>query len=331
MTNAGAGAGAQMNENEERRVMQSQENPPDLEQLYLTYRSYAFSVAYRMLGSVTDAEDIVQDWFTEMYGRSLWGVKNVKAYIAKSITNRCLNLMQSASRRRETYVGEWLPEPLPDAYGAQYDGPYEAAEQADTLSYAYLVMLERLTATERTVFLLREVFEYEYELIAEIVGKSEVSCRKILSRAKQNLGPGTSYPALTIASPDSRAALMSRFAAAIQHYDIGEMVNLLTQDTVLVSDGGGRVRAAINPIISRERVVALLTSQRAFRKLRIWKLSQMEMNGGLSLIYHEENTVRAMITVELTPQGDRIQRVFIVVNPDKLGHIRADMGEELTV
>ncbi|RUT33792.1 sigma-70 family RNA polymerase sigma factor [Paenibacillus zeisoli] len=317
--------------NEDQRVMQSQENPPDLEQLYLTYRPYAFSVAYRMLGSVTDAEDIVQDWFTEMHGRSLSGIHNVKAYVAKSITNRCLNLMQSASRRRETYVGEWLPEPLPDAYVAQVDGPYEAAEQADTLSYAYLVMLERLTATERTVFLLREVFEYDYGLIAEVVGKSEASCRKILSRVKQNLGSKASLPPITIASPDSRAALMSRFAAAIQHYDIGEMVSLLTQDAVLVSDGGGRARAAINPIISRERVVALLTSQRAFKKLRIWDIRLMEMNGGLSLVYLEENTARAVITLELSPEDNLIQQVLIVVNPDKLGHIRAEMGKELTV
>ncbi|MNK70192.1 ECF RNA polymerase sigma factor SigJ [compost metagenome] len=331
MTNAGTGVGAHRNKNEDRRVLESQENPPDLEQLYRTFRPYAFTVAYRMLGSVTDAEDIVQDWFSEMHGRSLSGIQNVKAYMAKSITNRCLNLMQSASRRRETYVGEWLPEPLPDAYSVRHDEPYEAAERADTLSYAYLVMLERLTAAERTVFLLREVFEYDYELIAEVVGKSEAGCRKILSRARQKLGPGASNPAITIASPDSRAALMSRFAAAIQQYDVGEMVALLTQDAVLVSDGGGRVRSAINPIISRERVVALLTSQRAFRKLRIWNMSQMEMNGGLSLVFHEENTVRAVITLELTPEGDQIQRVFIVVNPDKLGHIRAEMGGELTV
>ncbi|USB33066.1 sigma-70 family RNA polymerase sigma factor [Paenibacillus sp. YPG26] len=329
MTNRGADAVnfAHMSGNEGRRVPELVESPPDLEQLYRTYRRYALTVAYRMLGSITDAEDIVQDWFSEMHGRPLSGIRDVKAYIAKSITNRCLNLMQSASRRRETYVGEWLPEPLPDTYGVQVDGPYEAAERADNLSYALLVMLERLTPAERAVFLLREVFEYEYELIAEAVGKSEAACRKILSRAKQNLSPEASCPVPPATSPGSRATLMNRFAAAIQHYDIGEMLTLLTQDAVLITDGGGRVRSAINPIISRERVVALLSSQRAFKKLRIWDIRQVTMNGELCLIYHAEHTVKAVITAQLSPEGDRIQRVFIVLNPDKLGHIYCGDGQ----
>lgn len=296
---------------------------PDLEQLYRTYRPYAFMVAYRMLGSVTDAEDIVQEWFAEIYSKPLTGIENWRAYLAKSITNRCLNLMNSAPRRRENYVGEWLPEPLPVSYTAFANSPYEAVEQADTLSYAYLVMLEKLTAVERAVLVLREMFEYGYDVIAEIMNKSEASCRKILSRAKQRLdGVRSSLEGYRPSAVGVSTEIMSRFVNAVLHYDVGAMMELLAQDAVLVSDGGGRVRAAINPIISRERVVALITSQRAFRKLRIWEMCLMDTYTGQSLVYYEEGTARAVITLEPTSDGERIQRVYIVVNPDKLAHIR---------
>ncbi|GIP22059.1 sigma-70 family RNA polymerase sigma factor [Paenibacillus sp. J22TS3] len=299
----------------------------DLEQLYRSYRPYAFMVAYRLLGSVSDAEDVVQDWFTEMHGRPLSTVENWKAYTARSITNRCLNLMKSARRRREGYVGEWLPEPLPHSYWtpALMDGPYEAAEQADTLSYAYLVMLEKLSAAERVVFVLREMFEYDYGTISDILGKSEVSCRKIFSRARQRLaGESATNLDYDVASgtPSHKLKLMNRFVEAVQHYDAPALMELLTDDAVLISDGGGKVRSAINPIISRKRVLALLTSRRAFRKLREWDIRNMDMHDGQSLVYYDElGQAKVVITLELAPDGERIQQVFIIMNPDKLRYL----------
>lgn len=294
------------------------DNP--VEELYASYRAIAFSIAYRMLGAVSDAEDVVQDVFADMAGRDLSEVRNRKAYIAKWVTNRCLNILQSARRTREAYPGEWLPEPL----AASGEQPDQLAERADSLSYAYLVMLERLTPVERAVLLLREAFEYDYEEIADIVGKSVPNCRKILSRAKEHArAPSPSAPA---GEATRRSALVARFMSAFQHYDVEALLELLAEDAVLITDGGPHVRAAMRPLTGQSRVMKLLSSRKTFAAMRHSPPIITDVNGEPNAVYLDQGAVRAVCCFMLTPDQERILQVYIILNPDKLDHLARKHG-----
>lgn len=285
----------------------------ELEELYLSYKGYAFSIAYRLLGVVADAEDAVQDSFMELQRRGLGGIENLKAYLAKSITNRCLNQLQSARSRRETYIGEWLPEPLIEAY----DSPEAAAERNDTLSYAFLVLLERFTPVERAVFVLREVFEYDYESIADMVDKSAAACRQIFSRASRNFKASASAEHGGSAAGPSRAVLLKRFTAAFEAYDVGAMLELLAEQPVLIADGGGQeVHTILRPMAGQRGVLALLTSHRVLRELRSWQSEIVRINGEPNLLFRQDGEVAGMLCLEFT--GDKIQQLYLIVEPDKL-------------
>lgn len=255
-----------------------------MEELYQNYKGYAFSIAYRMLGVVADAEDAVQDTFAELQRRDRSGIQNIKAYVAKGVTNRCLNMLNSARSRRETYIGEWLPEPV----STGYDGPEAEAERKDSLSYAFLVLLERLAPTERAVFVLREAFQYDYEEIAGMVGKTESNCRQIFSRAKRTL---QAERAATSPSPSPgygavKENLLRRFTAAFISYDVGGMLKLLGEHPVLVADGGGQeVHTILRPMTGRKGVLALLTSRRVMHYLREWEQHYGMVNGEPGLIF----------------------------------------------
>jgi len=224
----------------------------DVEGVYASYRSYLVALAYRMLGSVSDAEDIVQELFAAMLKDRLSSVSNPKAYLTKAVTHRCLNLLKSAIKRRVTYVGEWLPEPWVQAG----DTTLEDVERRDDVSYAFLVMLEKLTPIERAVLVLREAFDFEYAEIAGILDKTEVACRQILSRAKRKLGNRASQPVPF--HPPGELQLVQTWVSALTSGNIEEIFELIAEDAVLVTDGGGRVRAAINPIFGRKRSATLL-------------------------------------------------------------------------
>lgn len=297
----------------------------DIDALYRNYRTYAFSIAYRMLGVVSDAEDVVQDWFTEIQTKDMTEIRDVKAYLAKGITNRSLNVLKSARKQREVYVGEWLPEPLV----ADYDSPERILERQDVISYAYLVMLERLTPMERAVYLLREVFQYDYYAISEMLGKSESNCRKICSRAKQSLKAEAVRMDDHAASNNEAAqrALIERFIAAFERYQVEEMLELLAEDAVMITDGGGYTRSAIFPIISRKRVLALLTSPKAFKELRGWKAVVTEVNGELNLIFKKEGQLKGMLCFQWTSEANGIQNLYLLLNPQKLSHLQTDWHE----
>ncbi|NUU63135.1 sigma-70 family RNA polymerase sigma factor [Paenibacillus agri] len=288
-----------------------------MEELYLTYKGYAFSIAYRMLGVVADAEDVVQDCFAELQRKDRSEIRNMKAYVAKGITNRCLNFLNSPRNKREAYEGEWLPEPVAEIY----DGPEATAERKDTLSYAFLVLLERLTPTERAVFILREVFQYEYEDIAEMVDKSETNCRKIFSRAKRNLQPVPAGERTEPVIKHSREALMKRFIDAFDSYDINGMLELLGDHPVLISDGGGQVHTVLRPMIGRKGVAALLSSRRVLNRLRELEASFASVNGESHIIYRQHGEIVGVLCLELTRSGDRIQGVYLMLDPDKLSHV----------
>lgn len=292
-----------------------------VEEIYRSYNRYAFSIAYRMLGTVADAEDAVQDCFAGLQQKELSGVLNMKAYLAKGITNRCLNILSSARSRRETYIGEWLPEPVSEAY----DGPEASAERKDTLSYAFLVLLERLSPTERAVFVLREVFQYEYDAIAEMVGKSGSNCRQIFSRAKRTLQSKQLLPAAAgEANPASREKLLRRFTAAFAAYDVGGMLALLAEQPVLIGDGGGQeVHTILRPMVGRKGVLALLTSRRVLQRMRQWEVAVGSINGEPNLVFKQQGEVRAVLCLTLDKSGEQIQELYLVVAPGKLNHVSA--------
>src|SRR5918992_1114130 len=223
--------------------------------LYEELRPLMFAIAYRMLGSVSDAEDIVQEAFLRFHRETRAGARidSPKAYLSAVTTRLGIDHLRSARVRRESYVGPWLPEPLitdEDAAVTRH------AETADTLSMAFLLLLESLSPVERAVFLLREVFDYGYDEIAAIVGKSEVNCRQIAARARQHVEEGR--PRFE-ASRRRREELGQRFFAAAEEGDVQGLVRMLAEDVVVYGDGGGRVPgAARQPIHGEDKASRLL-------------------------------------------------------------------------
>ncbi|ASR49218.1 RNA polymerase subunit sigma [Paenibacillus kribbensis] len=291
-----------------------------LEELYQKYRKYSFAIAYRMLGTVTDAEDVVQDCFVELENKPLNDIQNPKAYVAKMTMNRCLNLLNSARKQRETYVGQWLPEPL----GESADLPAEWLERKDMISYAFLVLLEQLKPIERAVFVLREAFQYDYKDIAELLGKTESNCRQLFSRSRRILSSGESVLAAPASNPQNNAArikLLERFTSAFLAYDVTAMLELLAEQPAFVADGGGNVHTVMRPMVVRKGVLALLTSRRVLTALRERELVHTVINGELQLAFLQEGKVKEALCIRLTPDGEHIQDFYLMINPDKLGHI----------
>ncbi|WP_149095983.1 sigma-70 family RNA polymerase sigma factor [Paenibacillus terrae] len=292
-----------------------------LEELYQRYRKYSFAIAYRMLGTVTDAEDVVQDCFVELKKKHLDDLQNPKAYVAKMTMNRCLNLLNSARKQRETYVGQWLPEPL----GESADLPADWLERKDMISYAFLVLLEQLKPMERAVFVLREAFQYDYKEIAELLGKTESNCRQLFSRSRRILASEESAHADPVSSnimSPSRIKVLERFTAAFLAYDVSAMLELLAEQPVFVADGGGNVHTVMRPMVVRKGVLALLTSRRVLTVLRERELVRAVINGEVQLAFLKEGTVKEVLCFSLSPDGEHIQDFYLMINPDKLGHIR---------
>lgn len=282
---------------------------------YQTHRPLMLALAYRMLGSMSDAEDIVQDVFIDYLRLDRRLIENEKAYLAKIVTNRCINEQQSARKRRETYVGNWLPEP-DVAYSSN---PACHWERNETVTYAMLVMMEKLSGVERAVLLLRETFAFDYSDIAEIVGKSEANCRKLLSRAKEKLGPAADTP--TFYSKRANE-LASAFIRAAETGDTTALIAMLAEDAVMVSDGGGKVRAAIFPIIGRDRILAFyegLTRKENSTKIRDYIPAVVSGQSGLLLL--QNGLASRVLTFQWDAAGERIERIYLIMNPDKLAFV----------
>jgi RNA polymerase sigma-70 factor (ECF subfamily) len=213
-----------------------------------------FSIAYRMTGSVTEAEDLVQEAFVRLARTYQGGVEvdSPKAYLAATTTRLAIDHLRSARAQRETYVGTWLPEPIVTDL---HESPEQMAELSDSLSLAFLVLLESLSPVERAVFLLREVFDYSYEDIAQIVGKSEANCRQIFARARKHLG---AHQARYEAEPEHSKALLRSFLTAAHDGNLDQLVDLLATDAVMWGDGGGKATAIRQPLYGRDRIAAFL-------------------------------------------------------------------------
>ena len=291
-------------------------------------RPLLFSIAYGMTGSVGDAEDIVQDAFLGLTRARRAGtvVAAAKPYLTTAVTRLGINHLRSARVRRERYVGEWLPEPVVVAGVPGDPRPAEHAELADSLSMAFLVLLEALSPVERAVFMLREVFGYGYPDVARITDKSEVNCRQIFARARRRVtADGRSREELAAArSPAARrtdgAELARRFFAAAGGGDLEALLDLLAPDVVLHGDGGGKARALGQPLAGRDRVARLLAGLfRRGAQIGI-RLRPATVNGQPGAVSYDADG-RVVNVFALDVAGGRVRAIHSVVNPDKLGHL----------
>ncbi|NJL41818.1 MAG: RNA polymerase sigma-70 factor [Leptolyngbyaceae cyanobacterium SM1_4_3] len=276
------------------------------------YRPLLFAIAYRMLGTVTDAEDMVQETFLRWQRTESETVKSAKTYLTTIMTRLCIDYLRSARVQREQYIGTWLPEPMLTQISS---APADLLELADSLSIAFLTVLERLSPLERAVFLLRDVFEYDYDEISQMVGKSPTNCRQILRRAKQHL---TAERPRFPASPQQQEQITAQFLEASTQGNLPDLLLLLAQDVTYCSDGGGQVLAALKPLHGNRKVARFLWAIHQ-KWLRHATLRLAEINGQPGIIYVMDGTVYSAIAFELV--DGRIQSIYNVRNPDKLKQI----------
>jgi RNA polymerase sigma-70 factor (ECF subfamily) len=296
----------------------TRDSKPKRNTVYQELRPLLFSIAYRMVGSASEAEDIVQEAFLRFHRESDEGanIESPKAWLSTVTTRLAINHVQSARVRRESYVGTWLPEPLltdTESEGLRH------AETADSLSMAFLVLLENLGPVERAVFLLREVFEYGYDEIAAIVGKSEDNCRQIGVRARRQIE--AKKPRFE-ASRKKREELSRRFFDAVLAGDTEGLIGLLAADVVAYGDGGGKAPAFPRPVYGQEKVARLFLRA---KRLEVATVHPVEVNGQPGALLMDSEG-RVLVVVSLDIADGLVQTVRAVSNPDKLHHLDPNAG-----
>ncbi len=286
-------------------------------------RPRAFAIAYRMLGSVSEAEDIVQEALLRVHGAIERGeeISSPRAYIATVVTRLAIDELRSARARRETYVGEWLPEPITER---PEDDPARQAEVADSLSMAFLVLLESLSPEQRAAFLLHDVFDYDYGRVAEIVGTSEENARQLASRARRHVQDGR---ARFDASEEEREKLAAGFFAAVQNGDFEGLEALLAEDVELHGDGGGLAPAIKRPIFGRRRVAQLLRNwSELTTRLGDIQFAPAVINGQPGAEYRDaDGKVFGVMSLDIA--DGQIQTIRSIVNPEKLAHLGRPVGD----
>ncbi|MGG0301850.1 sigma-70 family RNA polymerase sigma factor [Bacillus albus] len=284
----------------------------ETEQLYETYQSLLFSLAYRILGSVMDAEDIVHDVFISLNNiEKAQSIENMKAYLCKMVTNRSIDKLRSAAHKRNVYVGMWLPEPFVE----ETDDPSESFVMKESISTAYLLLLQQLSEVERVVFILREVFGYDYEEIASIVDKSSVNCRKIFQRARKSI---LDKPKQSKLSTKKMAAYVEKFVLSLQCGDAQGMLEVLKTDAILKADGGGKVTTAVHPIYSANRIIRLFFGiGKKFPP--VYNVEYKIVNGAPGVIVKVKNKVTYVLS--FTFENEKIANIYMMVNPEKLIHL----------
>jgi RNA polymerase sigma-70 factor (TIGR02957 family) len=283
---------------------------------FAEFRPLMFSIAYRMTGSISDAEDIVQEAFLRLTRvlRDGAGIDSPKAYLATATTRLAISHLRSARVRRESYVGAWLPEPL--VVSAEPD-PAERAEMSDSLSMAFLVLMESLSPTERAVFLLHEVFGYNYQEIAGIIGKSEANCRQIFLRARRHVDEGK--PRFE-ASREQRDEVARRFFAAASGGDLAGLLELLAPDVVMIGDGGGKAWAAAKPLHGQKQVARFMLglARRGPKMGARVDLAWVNDQPG-AITYDPQDRVINVFALDIA--DGMVQAIRSVINPDKLRHL----------
>jgi RNA polymerase sigma-70 factor (TIGR02957 family) len=277
-------------------------------------------LAYRLLGSASEAEDAVQDAYLRLHGADPVLIESLPAWLTKVVTNLCLNQLTSARARREVYPGPWLPEPV--LTDARTLGPQETAEQRESVSIALLSLMERLSPTERAAFVLREAFAYSHFEIAEILETSEANVRQLYRRARQRLGePRQRF------QPDLAQwrGLVDRFFTAAGAGDVGGLVEILTADATSTADGGGKVAAARRPILGRDRVARYVAGvfSRNVPQLGL-RLDVAEVNGEPAMLAFDGETLAGVLCFEIV--GDQVAALRVMANPDKLRFLAGQLS-----
>jgi RNA polymerase sigma-70 factor (TIGR02957 family) len=281
------------------------------------HRRRMFSLAYRLLGSAEEAEDAVQDAYLRFSGADRAGIEQPAAWLAKVVTNLCLNRLTSARARREQYVGTWLPEPVVTGDGAL--GPLESAEQRDAVSMAMLVLLERLTPTERAVYVLREAFGYGHREIAGVLDLSEANCRQLYRRAAQRVGePQARFDPAS----EQQEELVTSFIAAAREGDLAGLEKLLATEATWWSDGGGKVTAARWPIEGGQRIAHFLAGGGPKFAAGL-DFTPVEVNGAIGLATWAGDTLVGLAAFEV--RDGLVTGVRAVVNPEKLAFARRQL------
>jgi RNA polymerase sigma-70 factor (ECF subfamily) len=295
---------------------------------FQSYRPLLFSIAYRMLGSASEADDVLQDAYLRYAAAQSRGdappdqVRSLKAYLSTIVTRLCLDRLKAARTVREQYLGPWLPEPVL----TQDDDPQGDAERHESITLAFLVLLEALTPQERAVFLLREVFEYEYDEIAQMLGLSAANCRQLFHRAKQRVAEGR--PRFRPA-PERQHQLVERFLAATQRGDMQALTSMLAHDVTFTADGGGKVPSARKPVHGRDAVARLLVGfiRSAERALNITfadlRFDMTEVNGEPAVLLWLQDHLETVFVYSLV--DDRVTAIRALRNPDKLAYIQRQL------
>ncbi len=271
-------------------------------------------IAYRMLGSVAEAEDVVQDAWLRWHGATRQGIDNVEAWLVSVTTRLSIDRLRAAKTQREHYTGIWLPEPQMTELPAT---PEEISERADDVSMAYLILLERLTPEARAAFLLREVFDADYSQIAAAIGKTQAACRQLVSRAKAQLRD--ERPRLAVPR-ETHHRLLQTFAHALKHGDLAAISALLAEDAVLMGDGGGQVASFPKPMVGGRRIAQLFFAALLRYKSQL-RIELAVLNGQWALLRFIEGRLESAQVLE--SDGKRIVRIYVQRNPDKLIRIAA--------
>jgi RNA polymerase sigma-70 factor (TIGR02957 family) len=287
------------------------------EELLDQLRPGAFAIAYRMLGSVSEAEDLVQEALLRLHRAQSEGerIESPRAYVSTVVTRLGIDQLRSARRKRETYVGEWLPEPL---LTSEEDDPARQAEMADSLSLSFLVLLESLSPEQRAVFLLHDVFDYPYDEIARIVGKTEANARQLAARARRHVDERR--PRFE-ATREQHEKLADRFFAAIGDGDMEALEAMLAEDVMLAGDGGGKAPAIARAVHGARRVARLLATWGGYaERFGGASFRRVEVNGQPgAIVFDSEDRVISVMALDIA-EG-RVQGVRSVVNPEKLRHV----------
>ena len=279
------------------------------ESLFETYRSRLFGLAYRLLGSRSDAEDVVQDAWLRWHQADRNAIRDTEAWLVTATTRLGIDRLRLARTEREHYPGPWLPEPLTVDESPTPEGQADIGSQ---VSLAFLSLLERLGPEERAAFLLKEIFDYDYAQVAQLIGHSEANCRQMVHRARQRLQ--AERPRFQVA-PDKHRRLLERFMVAAETGDQASIVDLLDTNARLVSDGGGKVTAVIRPLEGAERIARLYAAVAS----RVGGQTQCRIgyvNGEPAILRWHQGQLHSITTI--TIDGDRITQVLSVLNPDKL-------------
>nr|WP_222836736.1 RNA polymerase sigma-70 factor [Beutenbergia cavernae] len=289
------------------------DRPDPATEAFVAHRNLLFTVAYEMLGSAADAEDVLQETWLKWVGVDLALVRDPRAYLVRITTRQALTRLRSLSRRKESYVGTWLPEPLLTAPDAAQD-----VELAESVSMAMLLVLETLKPTERAVFVLREVFDLSYDEVAEAVGKTPAAVRQIAHRARSHVAARRPREHV---SPAETRAVLAAFRSALETGDLRRLLDVMAPDVVFLADGGGVVRAALEPVVGSDDVGRFLGGVAE----RMGSLRIVEVNGHPALLFERDGAVETVMAVRV--ERGLISGLYAVRNPAKLSHL----GQETTL